>query len=294
MSNHDAMATMNMSSDAYFRLWGLAVHDMLGDVGLVQTADTGQIDWATATRPATNTDAGYSIWRFDDALQATTPIFLKFMFGTGDAGGRPRMRVEVAAATNGSGTLSGLGSGTILATFLSITATDAVEYRWQGAGDGSGFWAAFGGVNQPTQNLRTFFVVDRFRDDDGEPNGDGFVVLYRNGANSASYTEIHDRAGSVRSTFSYGPCLIPMPLPTYGTTLTVDGELVTYPFWVATPAPRNIKMLRGYNAYDMPTFQKFTTHQLGADRTFTALGSWQGYWDNLVRAQASIAAWWAD
>jgi hypothetical protein len=37
-------------------------------MGLVQTSDTGQINWVTVARPALNTIAGYEIWRFNDAF----------------------------------------------------------------------------------------------------------------------------------------------------------------------------------------------------------------------------------
>ncbi len=104
------------TSDAEFRAWGSEFSTKLGDVGLIQTADTGQINWATVTRPARNTDGGYQVWRFNDAMQGTAPIFIKFYFGTGDAAGlnAPRIRVEVGTGSNGSGTLTGTGSGVIV------------------------------------------------------------------------------------------------------------------------------------------------------------------------------------
>jgi hypothetical protein len=54
-------------------------------------------------KPGTNTDGGFSVWRFDDTLQATVPIFVKFYFGTSDATSRPRIRFEIGAATEGAG-----------------------------------------------------------------------------------------------------------------------------------------------------------------------------------------------
>lgn len=65
-----------VTTDAAFRTWGLAYNAKLAAAGLVQTADTGQIDWATVlAATAINTVQGYEIWRFDDALQATVPVF---------------------------------------------------------------------------------------------------------------------------------------------------------------------------------------------------------------------------
>src|SRR5688572_17990860 len=73
------------SSAATFAVWGKALSDALTEKGLPKTADTGQINWLSP--PAYNgtggTAMGYENRRFDDALQATAPIFIKIEYGTG-------------------------------------------------------------------------------------------------------------------------------------------------------------------------------------------------------------------
>ena len=49
---------INHANDADFRAWGSDLSVSLGQVGLVKTADTGQIEWVTVTRPTINTKAG--------------------------------------------------------------------------------------------------------------------------------------------------------------------------------------------------------------------------------------------
>lgn len=96
------------TSDATFRAWGSAVAVKLAAMGLVQTADTGQINWATVLKPgAANTAMGYEIWRFADALQATKPIMLKIEYGSGSATANPGMWITVGTATNGAGVHTG-------------------------------------------------------------------------------------------------------------------------------------------------------------------------------------------
>lgn len=98
----------NLVGDAELRSWGSAVSAQLAACGLVQTADTGQINWATVTKPAAGaTPAGYEIWRFNDALQATKPVFIKVEYGTGGAATFCAMWLTVGTGTNGAGTLSG-------------------------------------------------------------------------------------------------------------------------------------------------------------------------------------------
>lgn len=93
-------------SDATFREWGLEFSNMLAALGLVQTADTGQINWTTVTRPGANTDAGYEVWRFNDTQQSAAPIYLKFYYGTHSSTTAPRIRVGMGTGSNGSGTLT--------------------------------------------------------------------------------------------------------------------------------------------------------------------------------------------
>ncbi len=101
-------ATFTNSSDANFRLWGSYIAARFAAVGLVQTADTGQINWVTVTTPAgVNTYSGYEIWRFADALQASAPVYFKIQYGEGSTADGPGVRVQFGSGSNGTGTLTG-------------------------------------------------------------------------------------------------------------------------------------------------------------------------------------------
>lgn len=97
------------SSDATFRVWAAEVITQLLAAGITQTADTGQINTGTVTRPGTNTNAGYAIFRFNDSMQGTAPIFFRIDFGTGSVATGPRMQITVGTGSNGSGTITGIG-----------------------------------------------------------------------------------------------------------------------------------------------------------------------------------------
>ena len=91
------------TSDAGFRVWGLEFHNQLLACGLTQTADTGQINWATVVRAVAGLYAGSEVWRFNDTLQSTTPIFLIFSFGSGGGSqSAPLIRLIVCGSTNGA------------------------------------------------------------------------------------------------------------------------------------------------------------------------------------------------
>lgn len=109
MTTQTTTTVISHTSDADFRTWVAELITMFTAAGLVKTADTGQINTGTATRPGTNTNGGYAIFRFNDTQQGTAPIFMRFDFGTGAVATGPRIQFTVGTATNGSGTISGAG-----------------------------------------------------------------------------------------------------------------------------------------------------------------------------------------
>jgi hypothetical protein len=74
--------TFTLDSD--FRSWGSGLSAQLAAIGLVKTSDTGQIDWTTVLKPTSSGQIrGFEIWRFNDALQATKPVFIRLDYGSG-------------------------------------------------------------------------------------------------------------------------------------------------------------------------------------------------------------------
>ena len=113
MATSTTTTLIDQSTDAAFRTWVAEIITQLAAVGLTQTADTGQINTSTVTRAASNTAAGYTIWRFSDTLQSTSPVFLKLEFGSGSTGNTyPQMWVSISTGTNGTGTLNNLAGVT--------------------------------------------------------------------------------------------------------------------------------------------------------------------------------------
>ncbi len=115
---------INHANDADFRAWGSDLSASLAQVGLVQTADTGQINWTTVLRPATNTSAGYEIWQFPDSS-----LFMRWEYGTGAGAGVPRIRVQVGTGSNGSGTLTGATSSLVQVTSGTTNAVNGASRR---------------------------------------------------------------------------------------------------------------------------------------------------------------------
>jgi hypothetical protein len=171
---------IDVSTDAHFRAWGVAFDAALTSLGLVKTSDTGQVDWNTATWTA-NVVNGYEVWRFNDALQATAPIFLKFRFYRSGFGGVPPMLfVTVGTGSNGSGTLTGTTTAEVSASNNQNPATTyAVHYASMVNGKFSLAMAPASGSNE------TFLLVHRTNDSAGDPTATGCIIVYRGNVTNA-------------------------------------------------------------------------------------------------------------
>lgn len=302
MSNTTFSTICRSNTDAEFRTWGSAISTALQANGLVKTADTGQINWATVTRAAANADAGYEVYRLDDTLQATVPVFVKFYYGahTSDAA-VPRVRFEVGASSNGAGALGGLGSGTV--TTLNANyggGYDTTSRNSFVSGDGSGvamvLWPEGNAPGSPPQWMRCLFTIDRTRNTDGTPNSSGLIVTY--GLTPTPSTAIHNRVANTVTTVAYAMCWIPFPIG--GGASFIDGStnVRAFPHLVALPTVDGVqfsKMLLSYAIADLGFgATQAMAGALGATRTYKAIGSNYVGVDTFRNANVGVMMWWAD
>ncbi len=165
----------DVSTDASFRTWGSMISALLASAGLTKMSDTGTIDWATVVGPAINTYAGFEVWRFNDAEQATTPVFIKLEYGRGGVTTRAALRVDVGSATNGSGTLSG-AAGT---TGMIHSGTPSGNGIASACYDGTGFALHDTGLTGTGATARQLITVERLRDAaSGALSGDLTMITY--------------------------------------------------------------------------------------------------------------------
>lgn len=176
----------DMTSDAAFRTWVQEVITMLfTTLGVTQTADTGQINTATVTRPgAANTSAGYVVGRFNDTLQATAPIFFKLEFGTGTTGlTTPQMWITVGTGSNGSGTITGIVGTRVSAgrTTINSTVTPYSNRGCYSTALGVLWFTLKQGSPGANERCASGFAIYRSIDSTGAPTADGFMLLTNSG-----------------------------------------------------------------------------------------------------------------
>lgn len=179
-----APANWTNSSDANFRSWGSYIAGRFAAVGLVQTADTGQINWTTVTAPlAVTTYQGYEIWRFADALQATAPVYFKIEYGsTNTSANNPGIRIVFGTGSDGVGNLTGTLSSATLYT-AGVTAS-------AGAGTifGSGSTNRFVFLFFTGANPGMYWGFERTLDASGNVTNEGVWMFSKPNANTGTLT----------------------------------------------------------------------------------------------------------
>ena len=161
------------ADDAGFRTWGSALSAQIAAVGMVQTADTGQINWTTVVKGTVGSLAGFEMWRFNDAWQATHPVFFKVEYGHQSAGGgvfNPIMRFQAGTATTGAGVMIGQSGG--LRTNVQSQRQINRESVCSG---GPGRFGLCTGIDTANFNSGLHYFIERTKLSDGTITTDGII-----------------------------------------------------------------------------------------------------------------------
>lgn len=212
-----------------------AIYDALNAVGLVQTADTGQLNPASTTWPGTvNTEAGYYIYRFNDAQQGTDPIFLKVSLRKGSNNGKMEVWVQVGQGSNGSGTLTGSTTDMVnTSAYYNTSNTGTTTVQTYACAIDGVFWLVYGYNNPVYRCAQGFLVVERTRDPTtGAFDAAGVVLAHRGDAGAvaiqSAFVQSLKWTGPVKSLDSSSVCIVP-GMPT--STALTNGDKQIYPWW---------------------------------------------------------------
>lgn len=280
-----------------FRASGLAISNALAACGLVKLSDTGTINWATVTMPTTSyTIAGWEMWRFTDSLQATSPVFLKIGYGKYGFS-TLYLDIRVGSATDGELNLSGTESGTVYkiqyggSSNFDDTGVRISLFSF----DGSGLYIATmvdGAVGVYPRGGRV--IVDRFRNGDGSPSGNGLFVMHSFSSSNPAINVV-DRINNIVYT-NGGGSLIPMVAPAGYSLRQSDGSVPLGVFYAMVPSVGiyRSKMILSIPQTDIGFLGEFQADHLGSIRTYKAHGIYDGGWDSMIQTTISSAQWWSD
>lgn len=252
------------NNDAEFRTWGSAIGTQIAAMGLVQTADTGQINWATVLRPGLNTSAGYEIWRFADALQATKPVFIRIDYGIAAVTDRMRIIVRVGTATDGAGTLTGqVGTAITLAP----SASKAVGVLLPSFCSGStSRLNLLTNVDLANSNFSMLICVERTKTNLGVDTGDGIATFFF--SSFGQQFQAIPFSGTVPAVSTINPAV---SLAASNGQYSSIGPYVTISPTIICLGKACFASWAAYIAADLPKMSPISVDHIGATRTMLPL-----------------------
>lgn len=214
-------------AQASYRLMAQALITNMIAAGLVQTSDTGQINPSTIVIPTgggssggVTEEYGYVMFRMNDSLAATLPVYIKLIFGAyfgnNSSTRRCGLKISIGFATDGAGNLTGpvkelISSGPTLAG--TNTELAGPHPSWCHHKEGSvallayrANWRLVNGVSVNADFPLHFFVIERTRDAAGNPTAEGINIMSRGQVASSTWAA-NLTLGNLFFTNSYHPLL---------------------------------------------------------------------------------------
>lgn len=285
-------AKASTNNTAELRALGSQINAAIASAGMVQTTDTGQVDWSTINWVTGEQTWGYEVWRFNDPLQATNPVFVKLVYSQPAGPLALNITAQVGTATDGAGNLTS-------APNTNTSVTDSIAFCARGSSTGGSAqlvkpWYVYGDgssliiasvpelANGGSTGLGGLFILERARHTDGTPLGDGVVIHWMTGASTTATIQsllLHNLAPQLVSASASGGW-VPMAPSTMSPASGVLGtNMYVLPYFTGfTPrlgAPS--KMVVGIFKADMPTGNQFALTHYGESGTFIAFSPVGGY-----------------
>jgi hypothetical protein len=182
MATATANCPVDNSTTTNYRLWAAFISQSFYNFGWTQTSDSGQCTsgsigslpvWSSVAIPvsiATN----YEVWKAADTAASTTPIYVKIEYGATST--TVEIRITVGTGSNGSGTITGPNTGTLIVTnagtyanngstaipcFASGSAGEIRFLMWQG-----------------NASFSTIFGIERSKDTSGNITTTYFTFIF--------------------------------------------------------------------------------------------------------------------
>lgn len=219
------------TTDAEFRDAGSTISAALSGM-LTRVATSNDINWATVLRPTVDYtyDATFDVFRFDDAAQATHPIFMKFEYGRISAGSPIGIRLTIGKTCSGAGVLGGVIFPATVITSYSGAGSATAYNSYISNGDGHSLCLAITPANQP--NL---LIVERAIDSNGAVLGNGLWVAFKSESTMQNFFCAYD----LGTYTNYSGGIFPTPLPLSSGQSFANGSITPY-FPAACLAPNGL------------------------------------------------------
>lgn len=212
MAKQTISASPIQTTDAEFRAWVTAISNGFQAL-FTKVTQTGEINLATVSKPTgSNTSQGFEVYRFNDSLQATAPIFFKVEYGSSNTAATPSCWLTVGKGADGSGTLTSILLARQQVIYLDNNSAGFYN-SYIGSGDGSCLiLSLFPGISAFGRG--SYCVVERSRDASGNPTAAGVFWQYSGQSTVSDYCETSDYSPIQKITLTSGCINIPANLNT--------------------------------------------------------------------------------
>lgn len=222
-----------LTNDDAFRAFGGALSAQLGAM-LTRVVTSSDIDWLTVTRPANAAcAANFEVYRFDDAAQATHPLFFKFEYGQDFSS--VYLRLTIAKACDAAGVLSGI-IFPATAIIQNGSAMSGIQNCYISNGSGSSLSLAF--YPTSTSSVGGGLIIERAYASNGSIDGTALWVAYKVASiasNNWSQRMIDYSTGTLNSVDTTG--MFPTPVALTSGASLANGTVTPYfPAACFTPA----------------------------------------------------------
>ena len=270
-------SVVDNTATAGFRAWGAELAAKIqATTVMVQTADTGQINWATVTLPAGGAYGGYEIYKLNDSLFATAPVYFKIRYGS-NGSNAANIAITVGTSTNGAGVLGGTAlSAEHVCVYGGAAPPSAVStfdsYLCANTGFFGFYWKVTPSGGTPTGIDAAFYFQRTCDAATGTPNAQGAHAYWPCGG---GYAPAHQAfryasaAAAYTATTTIKFCFVPQaPASSYDDS----GISQAYVHYTITPTVRPMFGTCSVQSGEVSQATAFTATMVGtAARTYLAL-----------------------
>jgi len=256
MANVAATASLDacLDSNAVFQAHIKGIRDLLlgGGNGLALDTNSNEIAWDTVTLPSTNTYAtGSAVFKFQDTMQATFPLFLKARMGIANIATRPQWEWQLGTGHDGAGNLTGKVTSAQVAN-CNLSRTTGVKLdAYCCVMDGGAYLLA----NNDGSNTNSHFgvFVERTLGVNGVATADGAILMAKS---YSTYGQFHviSALNPQPQWNSIGGALFSGEIAMYSSQPTDGVKVATQPadYWTAAKSWRT--RLQGHRVGDLSPF----------------------------------------
>lgn len=265
---------LSTTNDVEFRAFVQEYHDSLVTIGLTQTSDTGQINPATVNKPTVNnTVAGYEIWRFNDTIQATSPIFLKIEYGLSSTLNNQPSKVwfTVGTGSDGAGNITGIvmarTESYVPNSAQSLTTPRQSYFSYVPT---AGFLGIIYKSQYQTGTPHSSIIIQRTVDNAGSPTNKG-CQIYISAPSPTMYSIRFTAPTSSYSLVSGAQCLIPFGITN---SITEGGSQQVFLHWAVMPRAEPLMGTCNAILAELPVGTTFSTTLVGSTpHTYISVGN---------------------